>query len=145
MTTFAEQHLERWPSFAELSTKRGKIVPQRPTIKVKLFSSTHFSFWTERLCWCVFVVEKERDPRPEYTVKLYPVADSNIQKKQTRCSLECNFSVCMLFLLQRSWNYWTSWFLALWKMCEQNMNARLWCASWKAWTVLLSLARRRCL
>lgn len=94
MTTFAEQHLERWASFAELSTKRGKIVPQRPTIKVKLFSSTHFSFWSERVCWCVFVVEKERDPRPGYTVKLYPVADSNIRKKQTRCSLPCNFS-CM--------------------------------------------------
>lgn len=67
MTTFAEQHLEQWASFAELSTKHGKIVPQRTTTKVKLLLWTCFSFFGTEMVWW-------GGP----TVKLYTVADSDI-------------------------------------------------------------------
>lgn len=53
MTMFAEQHLEQWASFAELSTKHGKRVPQRPTIKVQLFLLTWFSVFEQK--WFVGV------------------------------------------------------------------------------------------
>lgn len=81
MMTFAEQHLEQWASFAELSTKHGKIVPQRPTIKVKLFLLTCFSFWTERVCWSVIVVEKRKWPQARVHCKIvYSCTQRHIEK-----------------------------------------------------------------
>lgn len=63
MTMFAKQRLEPWASFAELSTKHGKIIPQRPTIKVNFFFLlTCFSFGTEMLCWFVSVMGKKQRP-----------------------------------------------------------------------------------
>lgn len=40
MTMSAVQRLVPWASFAELSTKHGRKVPQRPTTKVRLFPTT---------------------------------------------------------------------------------------------------------
>lgn len=69
---FAKQHLEPWASFAELSTKHGKIVPQRPTIKVNFFFFYWLVFLLEQKCFVGLFLCHSSLP---YCTRLHTVTD----------------------------------------------------------------------
>lgn len=84
---FAKQHLEPWASFAELSTKHGKIIPQRPTIKVNFFFFYWPVFLLEQKCFVgLFLWWKKKRP--------CAIVLCNIVHNCTQWQIYCILPVC---------------------------------------------------